>query len=629
MLGDILTLDEINYFKEHKDQITPELLDILRSKGNLGKKIALSILDTPSDELGFYLDAFGQRIFFDADKALKPRETKMNLSEIHIREMEKCRDDIFYFMDNYIQILTKSGISFPDLRDYQREILDLLKEDHNEKVIIKLGRQGGKSITTGIFLLHVFMFNKDLTIGILANKGAMSIEYLDKVKKMFVLLPMWMKCSLETWNKKSIANDCNVRIITDVPSDGSFRGFTCNYIIFDEAAWTTPNKFNDAIDALLPSMSSLSKKKLILVSTPNGMNHFFEIWRESGEDRESSNNGYIRFETDWRNIPRYKPNGELYDPEDFKRSIIKSSGEIFFAQNYSCEFAGSSNTLIPGEYIQKMFSKTPVRRETPGLMIYEEVQKDHKYIIGVDPAKDGKDYFSVQILDITSLHFKQVATAHLQVDYLEMPDILKEWGELYNTALIVIENNEGAGQSIADTLYRSLEYENLFFDFSKEKNENLSQDRKKYPGFRTTKGNRELLCQTLKSLILNEKLEIVDNDTINEFLFFKYKNDKYQAEEGKHDDLIMSLCMCLVMFINIKNFEDFKTVIDGILSKESKILEEGDFLNIGTFDDGTNFKENQEYGEFDEFGFPLQRNKEDYITFGYDETFLKDYISTY
>jgi len=581
----MLTVQEIEYFKNNKDAITPELLETLRSKGNKGKKIALQILDTEQDNEKFYLDAYGNRISYDGDRGLKKAFTDMKLSKIHKIELEKCANDIFYFINNYIQIQTKSGVTFPEQRDYQKELIEILNKQENENIIITIGRQSGKSVTTGEWLLHVFNFEKDINMGIIANKLSMAREYLDKVKKMFVLLPKWLQTGIVTWNKSNIEGESNVRILTDTPSDGSFRGFTCNYIIYDENAWIPTEKYYESADSLVPSQSGLSKKKMILISTPNGKNHFYDVWTDASETLENSKNGFIRFTTDWRNIPRFKADGTQYEPDEFRDYIIKKNGLQFWDQNYACDFLGSSSTLIPGKIISDFKIKEVEFLSSPGLQIYYEPEKDHKYIIGVDPAKEGQDFFAVQIFDITDLYFKQVACAQLQVDYLDMPEILKEWGEKYNHALIIIENNEGAGQSVADMLYKDYEYENLYFEL-----DNQGKKRKKYPGFRTTKLSRDVILQTFKTFAQNSKLEICDKNTIKELYDFKLINNKYQAEPGKHDDLVMACALVFSIFLTSKNFEDMKEVIKSIKSENSENADE--LLIFGSFDD---FSDNEFY----------------------------------
>lgn len=356
----------------------------------------------------------------------------------------------------------------------------------------------------------------------------------------------------------------------------------CNIILIDECAFINSNMFNEFMDSVAPSQSALSFKQMIMISTANGRNHFYDFWKDASEDIKTSKNGFVKFEVNWRDVPRFDAKGNKLEPDEFRNITIKKLGSVYFEQNYGNSFIGSSTTLIPGEILGKYNAKDPEFRYQPGLNVFEEVQPQHKYIIGVDPAKDGLDYFAVQVLDITNLNFKQVAAAKLQIDYLSMPEILVEWAQRFNNALLVIENNEGAGQSIADTIFRDYEYENMYFDLKKEKDKDKS--RKKYPGFRTTKVTRDLLLQTMKVLAQENKLLVQDKETINELWDFKLINGKYQADDGKHDDTVMALALCLVPFINIKNFEDMKEVIKAIKSKDTS-EDFDDLIVLGSFDD--------------------------------------------
>ena len=582
MIVEILSLEEIEYFKNNKDQITEELLDLLRSKGDLGKKIALQILDTEQDNEKYYLDAFGNRISYNGDRALKKAFTSMALADIHIKEIENCKNNINHFIDNYVQIMTKKGTNFPELREYQKDFIKILDNPENENIISLQGRQSGKSVTVGEYLTYKFNFFKDVTIGICANRASMAREVLDKVRKMFITIPMWMKIGVVTWNKGSLESEKKSRILTDATSGDSFRGFSCNIILIDECAFINSNMFNEFMDSVAPSQSALSFKQMIMISTANGRNHFYDFWKDASEDIKTSKNGFVKFEVNWRDVPRFDAKGNKLEPDEFRNITIKKLGSVYFEQNYGNSFIGSSTTLIPGEILGKYNTKDPEFRYQPGLNVFEEVQPQHKYILGVDPAKDGLDYFAVQVLDITNLNFKQVAAAKLQIDYLSMPEILVEWAQRFNNALLVIENNEGAGQSIADTIFRDYEYENMYFDLKKEKDKDKS--RKKYPGFRTTKVTRDLLLQTMKVLAQENKLLVQDKETINELWDFKLINGKYQADDGKHDDTVMALALCLVPFINIKNFEDMKEVIKAIKSKDTSEYFD-DLIVLGSFDD--------------------------------------------
>lgn len=298
---------------------------------------------------------------------------------------------------------------------------------------------------------------------------------------------------------------------------------------------------------------------------------------------DKPSNGYKFYTVDWKEIPRYDIKGNLLTSEAFKEMIIEKNGEVFFNQNYACEFVGSSYTLINQDTLKSLTSMDPIEIRDGKLKIYKYPQENHNYIISVDPAKDGKDAFAIQILDITTYIFEEVAAAKLQVDYLIMPEFLDDWCKYYNNAYLIIENNEGAGQSIADTMKNSYEYTNIHHD------RNLTENkRKKYPGFRTTTHNRGLILNTLRLFLETENLILHDRDTINEFYTFVLIKNKYQADDGCHDDMIMSLAIAFAPFCNVRNFEDIKPIIKELYNKNESLNSNdkfSDHLIIGNFDD--------------------------------------------
>lgn len=598
-LKEIFNQDIIDYLKNNKHEITTDLLDEIRSYGNEGKHIALQILDLPVDDENYYLDAFGNRISFNGNRRLKKQYTRLNLSEIHIKEIERCANDIKYFKDNYVKIKTKNGVDFPELRDYQNRFIELLSSDV-ENIVALLGRQSAKSTTTAIYLTHLFLFQENLNIGIVANRGAQAREFLANIKNIFIELPIWLQTGINVWNKGSIESENKTRILTDVPGPDAFRGYTMNCLVIDEAAFIRTTIFEEFADSIFPSQSALAWKKNIIISTANGMNHFYDLVNKAkSEDVKDM----AFFTVDWREVPRYKSDGSKYDPDEFRDSIIKKYGLLYWKQNYECEFLGSSHTLISSEKLKLMQPKEPEEILGNKLKIYEHPQKNHKYIMAVDPAKDGTDAFAIQIVDITTINFKQVAAANLQVDYLLMPEYLYEWGKYYNTAFLIIENNEGAGQSIADQLKQNYEYENLYYDFKQDSNvKNLLKAKKIYPGFRTTSKSRKQILQTLKLFIENDKLEIVDKTTIEELKRFIFIKNKFQADDGCKDDMVLSLALVFAPFCNVKNFIDMEKVIKNIYFEENETYDFTELVNFGSFDDGVEedllYSENKQFDEF-------------------------------
>ena len=614
----ILSNEQIELLKNNKNLITEELLDALRETKE-GKSVALQILDIQKDDEDYYLDAFGSRISFDGNRQIKPCYTKIQLTDIQIKEIQKCSEDIDYFKANYVQFKTKSGIGFPDHRKYQDDFIHALN-DENDQYVVVFPRQAGKSATTAVWLTWLFLFYPQIDIGVCANRGSTASDFLAKVKNIFTLLPIWMQQGIKIWNVQRIEGENGTRILTDATSGDSFRGGSMNVIVVDECAYVKSSKWGAFSDAVLPSQSALAWKKTVFISTPNGMNHFYDYYKnskkrkvlkdlskEEGENVKTQekvlnvfknksgtfdveidkpSNGMELLTVDCKEVPRYDENGNPVDPEDFKQKTINKEGLQFFLQAYACEFLGSSHTLISGEVLKELESSTPERQmfvngTTEFVNIYSEAEEGHKYILSCDPAKDGRDYFALHVIDITKFPFKQVVCGKLQIDYLLMPEFIFDLANTYNTAFTIIENNEGAGQSIADTLKRDFEYENLYFD-----RDGKGDKFKKYPGFRTTPKSRNQLLETLKLLIENNKLEINDADTIFELQRFVLLRKKFQAEDGFHDDLVMSLAIAFCLFNDINNFEDIKKVSESIYSDNSSV-DFTDIMTIGCFDDGT------------------------------------------
>ena len=631
----ILSNEQIELLKNNKNLITEELLDALRETKE-GKTVALPILDIPKDDEDYYLDAFGSRISFDGNRQIKPCYTKIQLTDIQIKEIQKCSEDIDYFKANYVQFKTKSGIGFPDHRKYQDDFIHALNDEHDQYIVV-FPRQAGKSATTAVWLTWLFLFKADISIGICANRGSTASDFLANVKNIFTLLPIWMQQGIKTWNVRRIEGENGTKILTDATSGDSFRGSSMNVIVVDECAYVRSSKWEAFSDGILPSQSALAWKKTIFISTPNGMNHFYDYYKNSKKRKvledlskeevekvktqekvlnvfknksgnynaeiDKPSNDMELLTVDWKEVPRYDRNNNLIDPEVFKQQVIDRQGLQFFLQAYACEFLGSSHTLISGEVLKELESSTPERQmfvngTTEFVNIYSEAEEGHKYILSCDPAKDGRDYFALHVIDITKFPFKQVVCGKLQIDYLLMPEFIYELANTYNTAFTIIENNEGAGQSIADTLKRDFEYENLYFD-----RDGKGDKFKKYPGFRTTPKSRNQLLETLKLLIENNKLEINDEDTIFELQRFVLLRKKFQAEDGFHDDLVMSLAIAFCLFNDINNFEDIKKVSESIYSDDSSV-DFTDIMTIGCFDDGTEIN-NFESGNSNDYYFGI------------------------
>ena len=464
--------------------------------------------------------------------------------------------------------------------------IKFIKHDHCYDVTLKdfhlyytngiLSHNSGKSVTTGLYLLWKALFTPNINIGIAANKLSLAMEVLDKVKKVFLELPIWLQQGVVAWNKTFIELENGTRIMTSATNSDAFRGYSVHLLLVDEVAFIPTNTWNELSDSLFPAQDALAQKQKILISTPNGMNHWYHLVTGA----RNKTNGYRFFTSDWKQVPRYNKDGSVKDVEDFKAEIIQKNGKQFFAQNYALEFLGSSSTLISGEALKNIIpmddSLVIYDSLFSGLRVFQEPIKNHSYIIGVDPKKEGIDKLAFQVIDVTNLPFKQVASFNSDISYLSAPSRIFDLGCYYNNAMIIVENN--IDNSIVDALFYQYDYDGEIY---KEDNKNIL-------GFRTTTKSKKILLSLLKKLIEENKFIIYDKKTIDEFfVFVEQKNGSFSAEDGYHDDLIMALMVSLAPFINIKQFDDFQGFVNYLDKK--RIEKENEDEDFARFFSGCSF----------------------------------------
>ena len=464
--------------------------------------------------------------------------------------------------------------------------IKFIKHDHCYDVTLKdfhlyytngiLSHNSGKSVTTGLYLLWKSLFTPNINIGIAANKLSLAMEVLDKVKKVFLELPIWLQQGVQAWNKTFIELENGTRIMTSATNSDAFRGYSVHLLLCDEVAFIPTNTWNELSDSLFPAQDALAQKQKILISTPNGMNHWYHLVTGA----RNKTNGYRFFTSDWKQVPRYNKDGSVKDVEEFKAEIIQKNGKQFFAQNYALEFLGSSSTLISGEALKNIIpiddSLVIYDSLFSGLRIFQEPLKNHSYIIGVDPKKEGIDKLAFQVIDVTNLPFKQVASFNSDISYLSAPSRIFDLGCYYNNAMIIVENN--IDNSIVDALFYQYDYDGEIY---KEDNKNIL-------GFRTTTKSKKILLSLLKKLIEENKFIIYDKKTIDEFfVFVEQKNGSFSAEDGYHDDLIMALMVSLAPFINIKQFDDFQGFVNYLDKK--RIEKENEDEDFARFFSGCSF----------------------------------------
>jgi len=509
---------------------------------------------------------------------LKKANVKVEFTQENIEEFIKCKDDPVYFAKNYIQIVSlDEGLVNFNLYPFQEKLVRNFHE--NRFNICKMPRQTGKSTTVVSYLLHYAVFNDNVNIAILANKASTARDLLGRLQLAYENLPKWMQQGVLVWNKGSLELENGSKILAASTSASAVRGGSYNVIFLDEFAFI-PNHIADQFFAsVYPTISSGQKTKVIIVSTPRGMNHFYRMWH----DAERNKNEYIPTEVHWSEVPGRD--------SVWKEQTIANTSEQQFRVEFECEFLGSVDTLISSSKLKTLVYDEPIKKNA-GLDIYFEPIKNHDYVITVDVARGvGIDYSAFVITDITTFPHKIIGKyRNNEIKPMLFPSIIVDIAKAYNNAFILCEVND-IGDQVASIIQYDLEYDNLLLCSMRGRAGQIVgqgfSGKKTQLGVKMSKTVKKVGCSNLKTLIEDEKLIFNDYDIISELTTFIQKSNSFEAEEGCNDDL----AMCLVIYAWLVAQDYFKELTDQDVRKriyeDQRDQIEQDMSPFGFIVDGT------------------------------------------
>ena len=516
---------------------------------------------------------------------LKKAGINIDYTEEQITEIVRCSKDIEYFCKTYMKIVSvDEGVVPIEVYDFQKDIMQSVIE--NRFSICKMPRQSGKTTTMVAVILWFVLFNESFNCAILANKASTAREILSRLQMAYEWLPYWLQQGLVEWNKGSLELENGSKILASSTSASSIRGGSFSLVYLDEFAFVQPELQEEFFASVYPTISSGSTSRVMITSTPKGMNLFYKLWVDAVESR----NEYIPIEVHWSAVPGRD--------EVWKEQTIKNTSEEQFRQEFECDFIGSSNTLINPSKLAALVFHEPIHK-AESVKIFKEPQPNHVYAICVDVSRGiGNDYSAFTIIDCSVIPYEVVATFRSNIiSPMLFPNIILQAARKYNDAICLVEIND-IGQQVADILHHDLEYENIMTAQWRGRagqivNAGFGGGTQQL-GVRTTKQLKRVGCATLKTIIEHDKLVVNDFDIVQELTAFSVKGNSYQAEEGYHDDLTM----CLVLFAWLSNQEYFKelTDIDIRKSLHDANLEaiEDDVLPFGFVDDGQTVPKEQD-----------------------------------
>jgi len=502
---------------------------------------------------------------------------KQEYTEDQVVEIAKCMDDPIHFIKTYTRIVNiDDGLVPFNMYKFQERMVDTF---HNNRFsICKLPRQSGKSTTIIAYLLHQVIFNDNINVAILANKSSTARDLLGRLQLAYENLPKWLQQGVLNWNKGSLELENGSKILAAATSSSAIRGGSFNIIFLDEFAFIPNNISEQFFSSVYPTISSGKKSKVMIVSTPHGMNMFYKLWNDAIHKR----NDYIPTEVHWSEVPGRD--------EKWKEETIRNTSEAQFATEFECEFVGSVDTLINPSKLRMLSHNTPIISNA-GLDMYVRPEKGKDYVMTVDVARGTiRDYSAFVVFDVSQMPYKMVAKFRdNEIKPILFPHTIEKVAKQYNNANICIEVND-LGHQIADALQFELEYTNLLMCMMKGRAGQILgggfSKRGTQLGVRMTKQVKRIGCSNLKSLLEADKILISDFHTIQELSTFVRRGSSWQAEEGSNDDLVM----CCVIFAWITNQRYFKEMTDqdvrARMYEEQQNAIEQDMAPFGFLNDG-------------------------------------------
>lgn len=494
---------------------------------------------------------------------LKPPGIEIQYTKEQLEEYVKCANDPVYFCSKYVKVKTlDKGVMPFKLYDYQEKFVRAIHE--SRFTISKWPRQSGKSTSVIGYICHYVTFNQSVNVAILANKlKTAKDELFAKLQLAYENLPHFLQQGVVEWNKTSLKLENGSRVVCDATSSSAIRGGSYNLLLLDEYAFLPSHIAEEFYSSTYPTISAGMTTKLIIVSTPNGMNHFHKLWVDANRPvGHKLKNRFVPVEVSWRDVP-ITPGGPKRDDVWAAEQIANTSPEQF-EQEYGCSFLGSSNTLISSSKLNVLAPEMPVSENLDGHRVYQVPESDKSYFLLADVSRgQGSDYSAFTVVDATTAPYKVVCTyKNNTISPFNFPTVIHNVAKSHNNAYVLIETNDLGGQ-VSNILHQDLEYDNvLMTKVLGRKGQVLSQGfggvGKNEMGIRTTAQTKKIGCAILKRLIEEDKILLNDERIIAELMAFVSKSNTFKAEEGHNDDLVM----CLVFFAWLTRQEYFADLVD-------------------------------------------------------------------
>jgi len=523
--------------------------------------------------------------FHENDPELKKGQVLFELTGWERMEMDKCANDVIYFANNYCHVMTDDGIIQVTLRDYQEQIL---RQYQNNRFNIFLSpRQSGKTITSSIFLLWYLLFNSEKNAMILANIGDTSAELMDKIKTIMKKLPFFMKPGISVYNVMTMKFDNGCRVMAKTTTKSSSIGFTVHFLYMDEFAHINPNFIGSFFKSVFPTVAASLISRIIITSTPNGTNKFYDIYT----DALAGKNSFNPIRVDWWQVPGRDEAWKI-------KEIANLGSEEDFNQEYGNQFLSSSRLLLDS-FTLKRLKKTEVNFVHRGLMPfanttinYDELKwhplfdptslwesdEEKRFVVAVDTSAGvGGDYTVANILKVSPLPLNLIQDKKFYEDESDFfcllqvgmfrsntmsPEEFKPFMEVLTTQVLNPETVKIAvevdfkGEQLIEKLLNGDKVFDEMFVFTKH----YESSKQMKTGIKMTPATKERCCELLKVNCRSGRIIPTDKIGILELSDFgENTKGNYSSQSGKDD-----IAMTYVIANSVFDYTDFNQLVQEV-----------------------------------------------------------------
>ena len=521
--------------------------------------------------------------FHDGNPDLKRANILWEYTKEEILEIQKCAKDVTYF-SKYCQVMTDEGLNYITLRDYQTSVL---KEYQNHRFNVFLApRQVGKSITSAIILVWYLLFNHDKNAMILANVGSTAEELMDKIKAIVKGLPFFLKPGIVVNNVMSMKFDNGCRAIAKTTTKTSAIGFTIHFLYMDEFAHIHPNFIESFFRSTYPTVSSSKVSRIIITSTPNGQNKFWEIYQGA----LTGENTFNPVRVDWWQVPGR-------DDQWKKNEIANLGSEELFNQEYGNQFLSSSTLLLSSRELQRIKSneteygwkevdafedlgiKYANFRWHPKFDPNSIEQSGRKFVLSIDLAGGGGGDFSVmnvfKVVPLPKKVIEEIDDFEDESDFFGLLQVgvyrdnevqVEDFKKLVESTIVDIFEPDRVkillelnykGELLMDKLLNNDAITEEIFVYTKHS----ETARIKKPGIKYSGNNKLKYCESLRQIIRTNRVIVNEKKwTIAELFSFGMNGRGTYSSQSGHDDVAMTLVNLSALFES----SDFNDLIEDL-----------------------------------------------------------------